>query len=293
MLSIIICSISPERLQQVSRNIQDTIGVEYEIIAIDNREKKWPIARAYNEGARQARYPFLFFVHEDVRFRSQDWGTVIEEKLKEPDCGVIGFAGTKIKLKCYSSWLQYYRWVCAFYYQGSKEGTKFEVSHATLECPFEEVVALDGLGMFVRKDVWSQYPFDEELLTGFHCYDLDFSMQIAASKQYKNYVCCSLQVLIEHFSLGSYNRSWYQDTIRMHKQKWNKMLPLKVEGVKLDKKKEKWYEERYFYFFVRDLIKAGYPEKKTVLKDFLAYPFSWKHLGHCISMLCLYSKSHK
>ena len=34
MISIVICSISPERLRQVIQNIQGTIGVEYEIIAI-------------------------------------------------------------------------------------------------------------------------------------------------------------------------------------------------------------------------------------------------------------------
>lgn len=54
------CPVSPERLEQVTRNIHDTIGVDYEIIAIDNREKQWPIARAYNEGASRAHYPFLF-----------------------------------------------------------------------------------------------------------------------------------------------------------------------------------------------------------------------------------------
>ena len=42
--------------------------------AIDNREKQWPIARAYNEGASRAHYPFLFFVHEDVKFHSVGWG---------------------------------------------------------------------------------------------------------------------------------------------------------------------------------------------------------------------------
>lgn len=52
--------------------------------------------------ARQARYPYLFFVHEDVKFHSQDWGTVVAEKLAEPSCGVIGFAGTKIMFDCYS-----------------------------------------------------------------------------------------------------------------------------------------------------------------------------------------------
>ena len=85
MFSIIVCSISPERLSNLSQNIHDTIGVEYELIGIDNRTKKWPIAKVYNEGARQARYPYLFFVHEDVKFHTKDWGQVIIEKLQEPE----------------------------------------------------------------------------------------------------------------------------------------------------------------------------------------------------------------
>lgn len=60
MLSIIICSVSPERLEQVTRNIHDTIGVDYEIIAIDNREKQWPIVRAYNEELLGHIIPFCF-----------------------------------------------------------------------------------------------------------------------------------------------------------------------------------------------------------------------------------------
>ena len=122
MISIVICSISPERLRQVIQNIQGTIGVEYEIIAIDNREKNWPIARVYNEGAYRAQYPYLFFVHEDVKFHSRNWGLVIEEKLKEPNCGVIGFAGTRVMLNCYSGWLQSHHWMCLLLYQGLGEG---------------------------------------------------------------------------------------------------------------------------------------------------------------------------
>lgn len=42
MLSVIICSISPKRLNMIKQNIQDTIGpIEVEYIGIDNREKKW------------------------------------------------------------------------------------------------------------------------------------------------------------------------------------------------------------------------------------------------------------
>ena len=32
----------------------------------------------------------------------------------------------------------------------------------------------------------------------------------------------------------------------------------------------------------------GYPEAKVVLKDFLAYPYSWKHLQHCIKYVYKY-----
>ena len=290
MLSIIICSISPERLLQVSQNIHETIGVEYEIVALDNRERNWSIARVYNEGARKANYSFLFFVHEDVKFHTQDWGRFIENKLSEPDCGVVGFAGSKARLNCYSGWMQDYRWVCACMYQKDKTETKLEVAHATLERPFEEVVVLDGMGLFVRKEVWEQFPFDEATLTGFHCYDLDFTLQIAASKRYKNYVCCTVQVLIEHFSLGNYNEDWYHETIRIHKLKWDKMLPLMVDGCHVSPKERKRLEEQFADYFLRSLFKThcSVSDKKVVLKEFLSYPLSRKHLRRCVSYIYKY-----
>lgn len=291
MLSVIICSISPERLQAVKQNIQQTVGVEHEFIVIDNREKKWSIAKAYNYGAHAAKYPYLFFVHEDVKFHSQNWGSVIEAKLQEPDCGVIGFAGSKVKLKCYSGWGQSYDWVCSHLYQRIGNLTMFDVHNVYLERPFEEVVVLDGLGMFVRKEVWHSYPFDEKVLTGFHCYDLDFSLQIAAGNQYKNYISCSNNVLIEHFSLGNIDSVWFKETMRLHKLKWDKILPMKVNGFELSKKKEKKMEERFFNIFVRDILGTDSLDRKLVLREFLFSSFSLKHIGHCISNLYKYLRS--
>ena len=107
MVSIIICSVSPLLLEDLKQNIAQTIGVEYEIIAIDNREKHWPIAKAYNYGAQQAKYPYLFFVHEDTRLLSDKWGEFIIPKLAEPECGVIGFVGDKARFSCCSGWYQF------------------------------------------------------------------------------------------------------------------------------------------------------------------------------------------
>lgn len=282
MFSIIICSISPKRLQSLVTNIAETIGVEYEVIIIDNREKKWPIAKAYNEGANKTKYSNLLFVHEDVKFHSMNWGGFIEKKLEEPDCGIIGVVGGKVMLGCYSGWNQYYDWVCCYLYQNSNDLSRFDVHNAYLQRPFEEVVTVDGLGMFVRKEVWQQFPFDENNLTGFHCYDIDFSLQVFSSKYYKNYICCSNQVLLEHFSPGSFNAQWFSDTVKMYKCKWKKLLPLAVEGWQPNAKEQKKHEERLFYEFLKGILNTNSPYRKLILKEFCTRPLNWKHIRRCI-----------
>ena len=47
---------------------------------------------------------------------------------------------------------------------------------------------------------------------------------------------------------------------------------MKIEGFELGEKEMRKQEEYTFSVFLRKLLKAGYPEAKVVLKDFLAYP---------------------
>ena len=293
MVSIIICSVSPLLLEDLKQNIAQTIGVEYEIIAIDNREKRWPIAKAYNYGAQQAKYPYLFFVHEDTRLLSDKWGEFIIPKLAEPECGVIGFVGDKARFSCCSGWYQF----CdmskvSYFYQRIKEGkTLFLVENADLNQPFQEVITLEGLGFWVRKDIWEKYPFDEELLTGFHCYDIDFSLQIATAN-YKNYVCCSNQMLIEHFSQGNFSDiNWFSTTLRLHK-KWKHLLPIKTSDLNISERKIRKCEELASYDFLRQVLKSDCDImfKRKIFKMFLCRPFSWRHLTNCISAIIKYMR---
>lgn len=292
MLSIIVCSISPDLLRKLELSILDTIGIEYEIISVDNREKKWPIAKVYNYAANHAKYPYLFFVHEDVLFHSVDWGRFIVQKLAEPDCGIIGFAGSKLKLACYSGWHQFHESNVFYLYQGGGvNGSVFAVVNAFLNHSFEEVVTLDGLGLFVRKEVWAQHPFDEELLTGFHCYDLDFSLQIA-NAHYKNYVSCSNKLLIEHSSMGNFNsQEWIATTIRLH-DKWRSFLPMKVADIGFSLKQQLSFEECSSYHFLKKVLKSdcSRADKKKVYREFLQRPFSLSHLRNCLSVTLKYMK---
>ncbi len=287
MLSIVICSISAERLARIKENISATVGrCEYEIIAIDNNELHGSITEVYNRGAGKAKFPYLLFIHEDVIFHTAGWGNIIEKKLAEPDCGVIGFAGSKIKLRSYSGWYQIYEYTCTLLYQLRGNSLILESANVPADKDFDEVCVLDGLAMFVRRDVWQEYRFDDVNLKGFHCYDIDFSLRIAAERKYRNYVCCTPLVMVEHYSGGTMNSAWYRDTIKMHKTVWKELLPFVTEDVKIDKREIERLDEKNFNFFVRRMIKAGYKDKWPIVREFLLHPkMSAAHFRHCLTVL--------
>lgn len=253
MISVVICSASPERLRQTVENIDETIGVEHEIIPFDNRDKKWPIAKVYNYCASKARFGNLLFVHEDVQFYTNNWGGIICQKLSEPDCGVIGFAGSRFKTRAYSGWnigiLDYE--ISDYRYLHPVTGKEERCLRGKFNDGYGQVICVDGFAMFVSKEVWEKHPFDESVLNGFHSYDIDFSLVISKSR--KNYVCGLIDVL--HKSNGNFGPEWVHDTVAMHKGKWHNMLPAHVG--QLDRKTAGAAERYTMYFFSKSMYSAG------------------------------------
>lgn len=273
MISIIVCSINPEKLGALKRNITDTIGdVPYEIIAFDNRQNPKSIAAVYNEGASNARYPYLLFIHEDAGFVDKNWAPEIMNKLKEPDCGVIGFAGSQLMLNSPGGWNVMPQW-CLWNLTENGKLNRLNVTDNTP--PFEEVVAVDGFAMFVRKEVWERYPFDENAIKGFHCYDVDFSLSVGA--EYKNFVCTN--IMLYHDSEGNFGEAWVRDTLRLYKEKWNRILPRFASEITLSKKEALKYEERVCWRFIKALKKYEINDE-DILKQFYQYPLSLRHLEH-------------
>ena len=58
MISIIICSRHPDISASLRENMEETIGVEFEIVTIDNSHGKYSISSAYNRGVERSLYPF-------------------------------------------------------------------------------------------------------------------------------------------------------------------------------------------------------------------------------------------
>lgn len=285
MITFIICSRDPEAAAATRRNISATIGpVTTEFVIFDNSRRKWGITRVYNHCARRAQASNLCFVHEDVFFHSRNWGPLIEEKLKEEDCGIIGFSGSAFKTRQLSPVHQSRRHCIHNLVQSGGAQRNFINTVPLSERAdqwspdFFPVITLDGLCLFMRKAVWEQTPFDEEILTGFHGYDLDISLAVA--EYLRNYVCNC--IVAEHTSMGNFSKDWATDIIRLHEQKWGARLPL-YAGEEWRREMEAEIPDTY-YQFLKNALRAKAPMRQILpyIKDY------WRitHFGsHSTSLL--------
>lgn len=225
MISIIISSFRDSYFSALALNIADTVGVEFEIVKVYN-PGIMGICEAYNSGASNSKYPYLCFVHEDVQFVTRNWGQkLIQHFTSDANTGVIGVAGSICKSKMLTSWwqpvisgIETKRTNYLQYYQDNKI-----TSHMYLN-PLKElkskVVSLDGVFLACPQKVWREILFDQNLLKGFHGYDLDFSLR--AGNQFNNYVV--YDILLEHFSEGVNDLKWLKQNFLVHKKNKN-ILP--------------------------------------------------------------------
>jgi glycosyltransferase involved in cell wall biosynthesis len=263
MISIVICSINQEFFNQVEQSVATTIGLPYEIIRINNTVTNFGICKAYNEGAKKAKYDYLCFMHEDILFKSNNWGNILVDFFNaRADVGLIGVAGSTYKSLVPSMWAQGlfntdYRNIIQRY----KDGVP--VSEANIKKGFNEVQTLDGVFLFTKKKIWGNHAFDEDNFDKFHCYDLDFSLQVG--QHHKLFVCN--EILIEHFSSGSLNKDWVEYSIRLS-EKWKHRLP--IGNLNTSQQKEIEWRNRKIFFFRMNIL--GYP-MHTAIQHFFRYDF--------------------
>jgi len=237
MISVLICSINPDLLKNVTENISKTIGVPFEILYWDNRIEKKGICKVYNELARKAQFPYLCFLHEDVLFQTNNWGRNIADIfINDKEIGLIGIAGSKFKSAYFSGWYTGVKELdCANYIHQYKTGTEHICLTPDDKKIPQEVVCIDGVFMCTTKDAWANISFDEKFLKGFHFYDIDFSLQLAGL--YKVIVTYDIE-LVHITSGGDYSNNWIETAFQFHK-KMKSVLPyskINVNKSKADKK---------------------------------------------------------
>jgi len=205
MVSIIISSYQDNYYSALQKNIADTIGIVYEMIRIHN-PGTMGICEAYNRGASKAQYDNLLFIHEDIIFRTQDWGAKLISHLQCEGTGVFGLAGSNYVPTAPSAW--------------SVPSEKYKFANVNSKIPALEkntsptlVYALDGVFLAVKKMVYDEFRFDEKL-EGFHGYDTDFSLRVAT--KYKNFVIWD--IFIKHFSKGKPDEQYLINNMQIRKK---------------------------------------------------------------------------
>lgn len=233
MISIIICSRKPDIPDNLKSNIIDTIGADYELIVIDNSENKYSIFSAYNEGVRRAKFPYLCFMHEDILFHTEDWGVKVIEYFKDKTVGLIGVVGGHYMPECPASW-----WSTECRSGKILQGQFNDEKYTTEKFEWRrykpddservEVAVVDGLWFCIPKDLFLDIKFDEQVFSGFHCYDTDICYQISNTGCSVNVV---FDILIEHKSYGNQDLSFYKERTKCF-NKWAENLPL-IKGTTL------------------------------------------------------------
>ncbi|MDH6251925.1 hypothetical protein M2347_001652 [Chryseobacterium sp. H1D6B] len=259
MISIIISSYIPEYFNALEDNISQSIGVPYEIIRIHN-PGLMGICTAYNQGAEKAKYDNLLFIHEDILFRTENWGAKLIIHLNKPDSGVIGIAGSSYIPSAPSSWTVSEKYNFVNILQGNKEN-KDSFHIGSTKKNMNKVFAVDGVFLAVTKKKYINYKFNEEL-KGFHGYDLDFSLRI--SKNLQNYVVDD--ILIEHFSKGNLDKIWFDTNMKIRENLGSDFQ--KTDDPETEKKAFLGFLYKYFEY---------YPiNKKNIFFTLKFYP--WKRL---------------
>lgn len=207
MISIITSSYRPNLFESLKENIKSTIGdTEYELIRINNPELM-SVSQAYNKGANQARYDILLFVHEDIEFKSSGWGDLLVAHLKLDNVGIVGVAGSLKRFNLpigFETGIKKYRRIYL------KHDQNENIKSQSYKDPVK-VRTLDGVFMALTNNRWKEFKFNE-LIDGFHFYDLDLSLRI--SEKYQNYV--AQDILIVHKSLGKFNNAWINAVLKFH-----------------------------------------------------------------------------
>ncbi|MBO7629133.1 MAG: hypothetical protein J6S87_04205 [Bacteroidales bacterium] len=237
MLSIIICNRKPRITPELAENIGNTVGVEHEVIAIDNSNGQYSIFQAYNEGVQRARGNVLCFMHDDVRFRNSGWGLVVERLFAENNMlGALGVDGGHFMPNCPCSWTSCY--TTSFHtWRDDKDGVCREYSNKEFSNGqnLVEVASIDGLWMCIRKSLFENaIRFDDKTFSGFHCYDSDICMQILT---FGYHIKVTFDVEIIHNSNGTYNPTFFENIELWHK-KWHNQLPV-VRGIDLTEREQK------------------------------------------------------
>ena len=238
-ISVIIpCYNKLELTRNCINSLEQTSGDDVEFIIMDNgstdntadtlktlrgrfryrrNQENIGLVRAFNQGASEARYETIVFMHNDVIIHDRDWPDRIRNFLNSrEDAGVAGLYGAR-KIRKDASFMG--RGIV----HSKLEGGNLLRDHI-------EVAVVDGLFMAMKKKIYEEIGMFDECYT-VHYYDKDISLRSYVNG-YRNYV---LNIPFTHIGAGTRSsvKTETDNEVRdkmkgIFIEKWGAHLPLDV-----------------------------------------------------------------
>lgn len=164
----------------------------------------------------------MVFVHDDVEFLKNDWGTEILRLFNEnKDYGIIGVAGSA-EFDAKGAWWNYRKKYGQVLHRN--EGKSWLTAFSPLlDHDLEQVVAVDGLFIAVNRKRIAK-GFDKEL-EGFDFYDIDFCLANFIEGKCK--IGVTTNIRMAHDSIDKLKESWYKNRDIINK-KYNQYYPIEL-----------------------------------------------------------------
>jgi GT2 family glycosyltransferase len=211
MISVIICSIDPQRFAAVKSVYTAALGQEpWELIGIHDAKS---LADGYTRGIAASKGENLILSHDDIEILSPDFSGRLKCHLEKYD--LIGVAGTsRLAAPDWGSSGPPFTFGQVAHF--NENGTISVNIFGTPRRAVGGIQAMDGLFLAVRRSVFSTVMFDAQEFDGFHLYDLDFTYAAYRAG-------CKLAVVNDinllHASHGSYSEAWIRYAERFER-KW-------------------------------------------------------------------------
>ena len=229
MISLIICSRSKDISKNLRKNVEETIGTDFEWVIINNSAGTHSIFKAYNLGVKRAHGDILCFMHDDILFLSNNWGKIVNNSFRTENLGLLGVIGNHVVPACPASW-----WTACYeeghvvqYYESEKRQENLLYSKVNNS----QVAIVDGLWFCIPRNLFSSVTFDEKTFSGFHCYDTDICLQIL--KQGRT-ISVANDIDIQHNSDGFLSPQFIEER-QLWFEKWKSMLPI-CQGIELNQR---------------------------------------------------------
>jgi glycosyltransferase involved in cell wall biosynthesis len=220
MISVIVNAKNPPAQSIQERNIYKTAGCECEYIMFDYTQNA-NLAAVYNHAATIAKGDILVFIRDDVYFMKMNWGQILEAKYtNDPWLGVVGVAGSQYLYPNKPSLTAAGRpFIKGRVVHHLQNGDFFAVVYSQENGDFE-VVAVDGVFMAVKRELFATCQFDATNFNTEHFYDLDFCMQA----RHTNRILVSTDIVIKRRSQAVFDKDWSAYG-SIFLEKWAQELP--------------------------------------------------------------------